>query len=59
MIVRGITGSKSLVSGRSLGPLYLKSGGKTYDALGYASYIFDALLCNVRQNVVSRVWYMK
>lgn len=28
MIVRGITGSKSLVSGRSLGPLYLKSGGK-------------------------------
>ena len=60
MIVWGISGSQSLVSGTVFEFVVFEEGsGKKSVTLGYASDIFNAFLSNVRWNIVYRVWYTK
>ena len=58
MIVWGISGSRSLVSGTVFEFVIFERGrGKKSVTLGYASDIFNAFLVNVRWNIVYRVIY--
>ena len=57
MIVWGISGSRSLVSGTVFEFVVFEESGKTSVTLGYASDIFNAFLGNVRWNIVYRVIY--
>ena len=60
MIVWGISGSQSLVSGTVFEfVVFEKGAGKKSVTLGYASDIFNAFLSNVPSYIVSRVWYTK
>ena len=60
MIVWGISGSQSLVSGTVFDFVVFEEGsGKKPVTLGYASDIFNAFLSNVRWNIMYRIWYTK